>query len=187
MEFLTELWLPIVVSAVFVFIVSSIVHMVLPIHRADFKKLTGETDILAEMRKQGLTPGDYMFPCPASMKDMASPEMMAKFEQGPVGWMHVLPSGSMAIGKSLIQWFVFSLFVGVLVAYAARIGVAPGASGVLVFRVTAVLAFMSYGVGIIPNSIWKGHRWLMTFKFVFDGLLYGLATGAAFAWLWPEA
>ncbi len=42
MAFLTELWLPILLSAVFVFIVSSIIHMALPIHKGDYGKLTNQ-------------------------------------------------------------------------------------------------------------------------------------------------
>ena len=39
---ITELWLPILLSAVFVFIASSIFHMVIPLHKGDYKKLSGE-------------------------------------------------------------------------------------------------------------------------------------------------
>ena len=69
---LTELWFPILLSAVFVFLVSSILHMVIPIHKGDFKKMPGEDKVLEAMRSQNLQPGSYMFPCAESMKDMAS-------------------------------------------------------------------------------------------------------------------
>jgi hypothetical protein len=82
MDSLIALWLPILLSAVFVFIVSSILHMAIPIHKGDFSKLPDEDKLLAAMRTHGVVPGDYMFPCPTSMKDMASPEMTAKFKQG---------------------------------------------------------------------------------------------------------
>ena len=62
MEFLSELWLAILLSAVFVFIASSILHMVIPIHKNDFKKLGNEDSILEAMRSQGVQPGQYMFP-----------------------------------------------------------------------------------------------------------------------------
>ena len=76
---LAELWLPVLLSAVFVFVVSSIIHMVLPIHKGDFKKLSGEDEVLQVMRAQGLAPGSYMFPCPGSMEEMGTPEMMEKY------------------------------------------------------------------------------------------------------------
>ena len=68
MEFLTELWLPIVLAAVFVFIASSVIHMVLPIHKSDVKKMKNEDQVLEAMRANGVEPGNYMFPCAASMK-----------------------------------------------------------------------------------------------------------------------
>ena len=38
-----------------------------------------------------------------------------------------------------------------------------------------------------PDSWWKGVSWSSTLKYVFDGVLYGLATAGTFAWLWPAA
>ena len=90
---ITELWLALLLSAVFVFIASSIIHMALPIHKGDFKKMPGEDKVLAEIRAQGLSRGTYMFPCPGSMKAMGSPEMIEKFQRGPVGFMTIVPSG----------------------------------------------------------------------------------------------
>jgi hypothetical protein len=106
---LGALWLPILLSAVFVFIVSSILHMVLPIHRNDYGKLPGEPAVLEAMRTQSVTPGTYMFPRPDSVKDMCSPEMQEKYNQGPVGYLTVLPNGQPAMGKNLVLWFLYPL------------------------------------------------------------------------------
>ena len=81
---LIDLWLPILLSAVFVFIASSIIHMVIPIHQSDYQKLPAEEDLREAMRGQGVQPGEYLFPCPASVKDMSSPEHLEKLKQGPV-------------------------------------------------------------------------------------------------------
>ena len=112
---LADLWLPILVSAVFVFIASSLLHMVIPIHKGDYKKLPGEADLLAAMRGQNVQPGSYMFPCAGSMKEMGTPEHMEKMNQGPVGYMTVIPNGPYAMGKSLGVWFAYSLLIGVFV------------------------------------------------------------------------
>jgi len=69
MHFLIELWMPIVLSAAFVFVVSSILHMLVPIHRNDCKKLPNEDLVLSDMRKHGVVRGDYVFPCAGSMKE----------------------------------------------------------------------------------------------------------------------
>ena len=182
---MTELWLPILLSAVFVFVVSSIFHMVIPIHKGDFKKLPGEERVLAEMRAQGLRPGSYAFPCCESMKDMGSPEMIEKCKLGPVGFMIVMPNGPCNMGKSLVFWFIYSLIVGVLAAHAATVGLQRGAGFGPVFHLVGAAAILGYAIGALPESIWKGQKWSITLKFVFDGLVYGLVTGATFAWLWP--
>lgn len=187
MAFLAELWLPILLAAVLVFVVSSVMHMVIPMHRNDHEKLPNEASVLAAMRAAGVKPGSYMFPCPASMKDMASPEMIAKFNEGPVGFARVYPNGPMAIGKSLVQWFVFSIVVGACVAYLAHAVLPPGESYLQVFRVTGTVAFLAYGFGAITESIWKGQSWATTGRFLIDALLYALVTAGAFGWRWPAA
>ena len=93
MAFLTELWLPIVVSAFFVFIVSSITHMVLPYHKSEFKKMPNEDEVMKAMRDHGMVPGHYMFPCGESMKDWDSPEMKEKRDKGPMGLLTVVAHG----------------------------------------------------------------------------------------------
>jgi hypothetical protein len=186
MEFLADLWLPIVLSSVLVFLVSSLLHMVLPIHRGDFGKLPNEDDVLASMRDKGVGPGQYMFPCPASMKDMATPEMKARFEKGPVGTMIVRPSGAPALGKSLLQWFLFSVVVSVFVAYLASFTLGHGLPYGKVFRFAGTAAFLGYGVYALQDSIWKGQSWCVSLKFVFDGLVYALVTAGAFAAFWPR-
>lgn len=184
---MAELWLPILLSAVFVFIVSSIIHMATPIHKGDFKKMPGEEKILAEMRAQGVQPGSYGFPMCESMKDMGSPEMLAKCNLGPVGFMTVNPNGPCNMGKSLILWFLYSILISAFVAYLAAQGLSRGASFKLVFHLTALAATLGYALGGLPESIWKGQKWSITIKFVCDGVFYGITTGLTFGWLWPAA
>jgi hypothetical protein len=187
MEFLTGLWLPIVLSAVFVFIVSSVIHMALPIHKGDYKKLNNEEGLLAAMRTAGVTPGCYMFPCAGSMKEMGSPEMVAKLKQGPVGHMTVTPPGGCNIGTSLVWWFAYSLLIGVMVAYVTWNGLGAGARYLDVFQIAGAAAVLGYAAGHFHDSIWKGVPWKITAKFIFDGAIYGLVTAGTFGWLWPAA
>ena len=182
---LFDLWLPILVAAVFVFVLSSLFHMVIPLHKGDYAKLPAEDAMLAALREHGLRPGDYAFPLASSMKEMATPEMIEKLNRGPVGFMHVLPNGPMAMGKNLGAWFLYSVLIGVFVAYAASLSMPRAVDGMLAFRFTAAIATLAYATANVPASIWQGQRWTVTAKFAVDGLVYGLATGAAFAWLWP--
>ena len=184
---LIELWLPIVAAGVLVFVASSVVHMLLPLHRSDYAKLPNEELVLDAMRKHGVRPGQYMFPLAGSMKEMGTPEMAAKFAKGPVGTLIVRPSGPPSMGASLLQWFAYCLVMGLFTAYAASLVLPHGTDGRLVFRLTATIAFMGYGLYAASESIWKGLRWSTSAKFWLDGLIYGLVTGATFAWLWPAA
>jgi hypothetical protein len=182
---LTALLLPILLSAIIVFIASSVIHMVLGYHRSDYKQLPEEDKLLAGLRPAGLQPGLYVFPF-CTHKDMKSPATQEKYKQGPVGFLTIYPSGPPAMGKFLGLWFAYSLLVGLFVAYITGRTVASGAHYLAVFRVAGSVAFMSYGLGPLVNSIWKGQPWSMVFKESFDGLIYALLTGGTFGWLWPR-
>jgi hypothetical protein len=185
MALLSALWLPIVLSAVFVFIASSIMHMVLPYHRSDYQKIPDEDKVLTAMRSAGLNRGLYIFPF-TTHKDMKSPAVIEKYKQGPVGMMTIAPNGPPVMPKFLGQWFGYCLLVGFFVAYLTVHTVAQGALYPVVFRVVGTAAFLAYGLGTISNSIWKGQTWSMTIKEVIDGLVYALLTAGTFGWLWPR-
>ncbi|HMS16398.1 MAG TPA: hypothetical protein PKA37_06115 [Planctomycetota bacterium] len=185
MEFLVALWLPILLSAVAVFVASSVIHMATPMHKSDQSKLPDEERIGAALSK--VPAGDYMFPRPSSMKECGSPEWIEKYKKGPVGFLTILPSGDPGMGKALLQWFLMSLAISFFVAYITWLGRAPGASVSSVFQMAGAAGVLGYGFGSTSNSIWRGIAWSTTVRFTVDGILYGLATGAAFAYLWPAA
>lgn len=184
---LLALWLPILLAAVFVFVVSSVVHMVVQWHKDDYRKLPNEDAVLDAMRKLGVPPGQYMFPCAGSMKEFGTPEMQAKFKRGPVGTLIVRGAEGINMGKSLGQWFALCIVASLCVAYVSGLGLAPGAEAGRVFRFTASAAILVYGFSDVTNSIWKGVSWSNAWRFLADGVAYALVTGAAFAWLWPAA
>jgi len=182
---LTALWLPIALSAVAVFVASSIIHMVFRYHNSEYRQLPDEGAVLAAMRSAGISPGFYSFPYAASLKEMGSPEMMEKYKQGPMGTANINPNGPPAMGKHLAQWFAYTLLVGAVSAYLAGRMLAPGAEYLEVFRVTGTVAFASYAMALMQRSIWFGQRWSTTLKSMFDGMIYAALTGGAFGWLWP--
>jgi len=181
---LSALWLPILLSAVIVFVASSIMHMVLPYHKGDYRQLPNEEGLLSTLRSASLKPGLYIFPY-CDHKDMKSPAVQEKFKQGPVGMMTIRPSGVPAMPKFLVQWFVYCLVIGFFVAYLTGHTVGPNTHYLAVFRVAGTAAFLAYGLGNLSNGIWKGQPWSMTIKEVIDGLIYGLLTAGTFGWLWP--
>ena len=182
---LSALWLPILLSAVIVFVASSIMHMVLPYHKSDYQQLPDEDKLLATLRAANLKRGLYVFPF-CNHKDMKSPAVQEKYKQGPVGMMTILPSGPPNMMKYLVQWFVYCLVVGFFVAYLTGHTVAPNAHYLAVFRVAGTAAFLAYGLGGLSSAIWKGQPWSVTIKEVIDGLIYGLLTAGTFGWLWPH-
>ena len=185
MEFLAALWIPIVLSAVIVFIASSVLHMVLKYHQSDCYQLPNEDHALGALRSAGVKPGYYHFPY-TTHQDMKSPATQEKFKHGPVGFLTVLPSGPPAMGKYLGSWFGYCLLVAFFTAYLTYRTIPQGAPYLLVIRGVGTAAFMAFGLGPLANSIWKGQPWSMTIKEVFDGLICALLVGGTFGWLWPR-
>ena len=183
---LTSLWIPILVSAALVFVVSSVIHMLLPVHKNDFRRLPKEDEALESMRKLGLEPGDYMFPQCSSMAEMKDPTFLAKMEKGPVGVLTVMPSGPPAMGPSLALWFVYCAVVGLFAAYVAGRALPVGAHYLAVFRFAGVTAFAGYSLALWQNTIWYKRSATTTLKSTIDGLVYALCTAGVFGWLWPK-
>lgn len=184
---IVSLWLPILLSAVVVFILSSIIHMVLKYHSSDFAKLPNEEKLMDDLHKSNIPAGSYMFPFAADQKERNSQEFKDKLNKGPIGILTVSPGGSVNMGSSLIQWFVYCLIVSVFAAYIAGRAVPAGTEYLSVFRFAGATAFAGYSLALMQNSIWYKRSWSVTLKSMFDGLIYALFTGGVFGWLWPAA
>jgi hypothetical protein len=184
---IVSLWLPILLSAIGVFIMSSILHMVLKYHNNDLKKLPDEDKIIDDLRRFNIPPGDYMFPCEYDPKKRTSPEFLERYKKGPVGMMTVFPAGTENMAGPLAQWFVFCIIVGIFAAYVAGRALEPGAHYLSVFRFAGVTAFAGYSLAIMQQSIWFKRKWSFTLRSMFDGLIYALITAGFFGWLWPQA
>ncbi len=183
---LSSLLLPIILSAVFVFIVSSVIHMMLPYHRSDRTRLAREDDALDALRRLNIPPGDYMAPHAGSPEGMRKPEFIEKMRRGPVVLMTIVPGGSPSMTKSLVLWFLYSIIVSVFAGYIASRALGPGADYLSVFRFVGTTAFMAYGLALAQDSIWYHRKWSTTLKSMFDALVYGMFTAGTFGWLWPR-
>lgn len=180
-----DLWLPILLSAVFVFIASSVIHMFLKYHAGDVSKVPGQDDVMNALRPFAIPPGDYMLPRCDSMKEMGSPEFTEKMKKGPVVIMTVLENKVHGMGKSLFLWFLYSLVISIFAAYIAGRALEPGAHYLEVFRFAGCTAFVAYGMALVQDSIWWHRKWSTTIKNLIDSLIYGLVTAGTFGWLWP--
>jgi hypothetical protein len=181
---LATLWLPVLLSSIAVFFASSVIHMVLPWHKGDFSPVPDEGKLRDAMRAFALAPGDYCLPRPASMEDMKSPQFQQKMQQGPVVIMTVRPNGTPGMGRSLGQWFVFSLVVSLVAGYVAQVALPHDAPYLRVFQVTGTVAFAGYGLALWPLAIWFGRSWGTTLRSNVDALVYACLTAGFFGWLW---
>jgi hypothetical protein len=180
------LWLPILLSAVIVFVVSSAIHMLSPWHKNDYPKLANEDKVMDALRPLAIPPGDYMVPRPSGRAEMRSAQFADKLKKGPVLIFTVLPNGPGPMGKSLLLWFLYSAVVSVFAAYVAGRALPVGAEYVRVFRFAGVTAFVGYAVALWQMSIWYRRAWSTTVKATVDGLIYALLTAGVFGWLWPH-
>jgi hypothetical protein len=183
---LTSLLAPVLLSAVIVFLASFVVHMLLPFHRKDYGRLPSEDAVMDSLRGFAIPPGDYFLPCAGSPAEMKSPEYKTKLRKGPLVLMTVLPPGGYAMGKRLVQWFLYTVVVGIFAGYVAGRALGPKTDYRTVFRFVGTVAFTGYAVALWQDSIWYSRKWSTTVKSTVDGLLYALLTAGTFGWLWPR-
>jgi hypothetical protein len=180
---LTSLLIPILLSAFFVWIASSIIHMLLGYHNSDFGPVPDEEGARAALR---YPPGDYVVPYSGSMEAMKKPEFAEKMKAGPVVFMTVLPNNRNFMGSALVLWFIYCAVVSLFAAYIAGRALAPGADYLDVFRFAGATAFAGYVLALWQNTIWYRRSATTNLKNTFDGLVYALITAGTFGWLWPS-
>ena len=180
---LTTLWLPIVLSAVFVFIASNILHMLIPAwHRGDYGKLPDEAAVLNALTSA--KSGQYIAPH-VDWGKMSKDEREAMMQR-PMAFMLVRNPARFSFPSALLSWFVFTLILSILIAYIAAVAFRPGAPYLEVFRVVGTAGILAYAFGSVSEAIWYGKPWASTVKDIIDGIIYGLLTAGTFGWLWPR-
>jgi len=184
---LLQLWLPIVLATGLAWIASGLIHMLIKYHDSDYQQLSNEAEVMSAIHKGSPNLGIHTFPYCIDMGEMGNPEVQQKFSDGPVGMLTVFPNGMPKMGKLIAQQISFFLFGCILLAYCATLALAPGAEYWVVFRFVAAVGFLTFGWAVIPFSIWYGHPWSTTAKYLLDALIYGLVVAGSFAWLWPAS
>jgi hypothetical protein len=181
-----SLLLPIVLAAVAVLILSMINNLAMPWHKSDYGNVPDHDAAIAAIGSLNLAPDDYAVPNPRLPGGGKNPDFIAHFERGPTFHITVFPRGGMHMGKYMGQWFGFMLLISAIAGWVTASIVAPGGNTIAVFRFSAILTTCSHGFGAWPLSIFYHRKWSTAFKETFDAILYGLATGAIFMWLWPK-
>ena len=184
MTSLSALWLPILLSAVFVFIASSVIHMATPWHKNDYQSVPQEDQVAGALR--AVPPGDYLLPRPRNMEQMRSPEFAERMKQGPVLMMTVMPNGVTAMGGTMAKWFLYLLVVSFIAGGIASHVLPPNADSHVILHTTGMTAFLGFALALWQMAIWYRRSLGTTVRSTIDGLIYGLITGATFAWLWPR-
>ena len=184
---LSTLWLPILLGAVFVFIVSAVIHMAPLWHKNDFPQLPDEARARAAIGALGVPPGEYMLPRCKTHAEMRTPEFLQKMAEGPVWIITARPNGMPGMGKPLILWFLYVLVIALFAGYITSHALPPGAHYPEVFRFVGTAAFLAFSLGLVHDSIWYARAWSTTIKLMFDGLIFALVMAGTFGWLWPKA
>lgn len=184
MAFVSQLWLPILLSGVIVFLVSAAFWMVAPHHKMEWGKLPSEVGVLTALRAHPAQPGLYAIPGMTSPDDHKNPAWRAELDRGPAAYVTLRPGGMPNMGTLMAKSLVSNIVISFFCAYVASHAVQPDADYLAVFRLVATLGFMSYAFASIPDSIWFGRPWSSFYKQAFDALVYGCLMGGVFGWLW---
>ncbi len=185
MELLIPLWLPILLSAGAVWIVSAIAWMALPHHKQDFIGLPDEDGFMDYIRRSGIKPGNYVFPDFRGREAMKSEKTQKALKEGPVGHLSVWQT-PVTMGGKMVATFIVYLVVSTLIAYLTRVALPGAAPFAKVFQVAATAGILAYCFSFIPNDVWFGSYKRTIVATFIDGIVYGLITGAIFAWRWPH-
>ncbi|MBZ5532698.1 MAG: hypothetical protein LAO20_14795 [Acidobacteriia bacterium] len=184
---LSALWIPILLSAVIVFVASSVIHMAFSFwHAGDYPALPNEEKAMDALRPLAIPPGDYMMPRCKTTQEMKTPAFAEKLKKGPVMVLTVLPNGEWAMGQMLVMWFIYSVVVSFFAAYITGHALHAGSHYLEVFRFVGATAFMGYSLALWQMSIWYRRSWTTTIKATIDGLVYACLTAGTFGWLWPK-
>jgi hypothetical protein len=181
-----SLWLPVLVSAVVVWITSALMHMVMPHHKSDFARLPNEDGVADALRKLSLKPGQYLLPFLTDPKQLKDPAFIKRLEAGPQAAIRIRANTVPSMGPNLIAYFIYCFVVSFITGYIARHTLALTATTHMVFRLTGTVAIAAYALANIPESVWMWRPWSATWKNVADAIVYGLLTAACFALLWPK-
>jgi hypothetical protein len=182
-----ELAVPTLVAGGLVWIASAVSWMALPHHHGEYRALPDEAALREALRAQRLARGQYIFPHLPRWEEAETEAGREKFEQGPVGFLTIMPNRLPSISRHMLLTLLHYLIVSSGIAWAASLMLPPGAPYAAVFRPIAVMALLAHGAGVIPEAIWYGKPWGNTLRALLDAALFALLTAGAFAGLWPES
>lgn len=156
-----------------------------PWHKSDYPAVPNESALADAVRPLAIPPGNYVVPRPAGMADMKTPEFQEKVNRGPNMILTVIPNGPRPMTNFFVGWIVYLLVVTSVAAFAAW-SVLPPTPVQGVKKTVGFVYFVSFALGLWPESIWYHRKWSTTVKLTFDALIYAVITAFIFGWLWPR-
>src|SRR5258707_5441011 len=108
MDLLIPLWLPILLSAAAVWVISLIVWIALPHHKQDFIGLRHEDGFIDYIRRSGIKPGNYVFPDFRGREAMQSTKTQNTLEEGADGQLSGWPT-PVTMGIKMVSTFIVYL------------------------------------------------------------------------------
>ena len=184
MEFLAELWLPILINGIVLFFLSFLAWVVLPHHFDDYRQLPNEQDFMDTLKGMNIPTGNYMYPYTKCKADQGKPEYAEKYTVGPRGTLNVYEMPNM--GVNLAKTFSFFLITSAVIAYITFVACPPTAESQFmhVFRIAGKIGVLCHATSGMCNGIWFKRKLLTDFL---DGIVFGLTLGLIFAVFWPVA
>jgi hypothetical protein len=204
MDFLAHLWLPILVSGVAVWFASFIAWMAIGHHKKDRDAIPGggEQEFMSTITRMNIPPGNYGFPDFCQHDKLPRKEKMDAlkllYDRHPQGLLRVWAPTNM--GRNMLLTFLFYLLTSTAVAFlgwTALPHAAPPADSAgahadgisltcKVFQTLTTAAILAYGFASFPGDLWFQKKRRAMLMDALDGVVFGLITGAVFAWLWPR-
>ena len=182
MEFLIDLWLPILVGSIALYICSCISWMALPHHFGDRKKLACETEVMDWVREQSIPPGNYMFPYGETHSEQGTKEFRERYEKGPTGTLNVYAPANMVV--NCLKTFLYFVVTVLTIGYITHVACPPAAETtdfMRVFRIAGTIGILTYASSGVLNRIWfVSRQWTE----IVDGIAYGLVLGLIMAMLY---
>ncbi len=179
MEFVVDLWMPILVATVVLWFLSFFAWALLPHHFGDNKKLANEDELMNFLKQSNTPAGNYMFPYAGSGKVQSEEVFAKRYADGPRGVLNVYEVPNMPV--NMVQTILYFLVTVFTIAYITSVACPSGSEFVKVFRIAGTIGVLTYASSGFMNRIWfKSRHW----THVLDGLVYGVVVGLIFGLLW---
>jgi hypothetical protein len=166
------------------FVCSFILWAATPFHRGEWTPVKDDGPLTGAVRSLHRSPGSCLSPWAATDAESRSPEFRRRFDEGPAGILVVFRRANM--GANLLLTLLSFTVAATLVAYLGAFTLPKGDSSMRVFRVLGTAGVLSHTFAFLPDDIWFQATPRSVVTRLVDSLVYGLATGAVFAWLWPR-